>query len=98
MTVNVCRHGYEVGHCPTCNPLLSTPLPDSCGPTHHLACDCREAKVARLVEAMEFIRSYSHDTIYGPTNGLERDRTWYRSAVAVLGRKASAALDDWKKP
>ena len=32
-----------------------------CGPTHHHACDCREAKVARLVEALETIGMATHD-------------------------------------
>jgi len=52
--------------------------------THHHACDCREARVARLVEALEEVASFQPCE---PWRDITR-------AVVV----ARAALDEWRKP
>ncbi len=62
-----------------------------CGPTHHLACDCREAAVAKLVEALKFYAdpyNYIHEQ---PADGPE-----YPSEVERKGHSvARAALDEF---
>jgi len=64
-----------------------------CGPTHHHACDCREAKVARLVEALSF---YATGDNWVPARGPDGEpcmsNTWEDA-----GERARAALDEWRK-
>ena len=56
------------------------------------AAQASRAREAKLVEALEFVRTYAGDTLSGPKDGLPDDKTWHRSAVAVIGRKVAAAL------
>jgi hypothetical protein len=53
--------------------------------THHHACDCREARVEKLVEALELLLS-------------SQDRVVYYDDLAKAILNARAALDEWRKP
>jgi hypothetical protein len=64
--------------CPVCHPVGVV----LCGPTHHYACSCREAAVAKLVEALErLIDCY---------DGLVSDDT-----LSEVFDDARAALDEF---
>ena len=56
--------------------------------THHHACDCREARVAKLVEALESIAEYGTHT-----------KSWHDVDLlaSVVSRVSRAALDEWRK-
>jgi len=81
--------------CEVCNPEMAAEL--KCGPTHHHACDCREARVEKLVEALKWYaqehlwhsrRRYVPD---GPTMAFTPE------ACDDCGFRARAALDEWRK-
>lgn len=63
MKTTLCQHQpYE--RCPHCSPAEALRA-KSCGPTRHHACACREAAVAKLVEALEAIEQGPPLTLKG---------------------------------
>ena len=63
-----------------------------CGPTHHHACDCREARVAKLVEAVEALMKDADVW----NDGCSCCVTKYLEETDEF-KAVRAALDEWRK-
>lgn len=60
--------------------------------THHKACDCREEKIKKLIEALKFYANKKH---WGEPGADTRD--WYLIESSDRGDTAKIALKEWEE-
>ena len=59
---------------------------------HILRMGAAEAKVKELLEALEGVKQYAHDTLSGPVDCFETP-AWHREGWREAARRAQAAID-----